>query len=96
MAGSGRQDVQDLGLKQVWTFHITSGPQISVGLPDNPSLDYPGHGQLFWKIVASEAIAQAYFKGLTDLGVQVRLLTEEMTEEMRREKAALQGRPDSQ
>lgn len=81
---------------KVWTIHIKSGPQISVGLPDNPPLDYPGHGQMFWKIVATEETARTYLKSLCDFGVEADLLTEEMTEEMRREKAALQGRPDSQ
>ena len=51
---------------------------------------------MFWKIIAPEETAQNYLRSLTDFGVKVELLTEEMTEEMIREKEALQGRLDSQ
>lgn len=84
-------------MKKVWTFLITSGPQITVGLPDNPPLDYSGHGQLIWKVIATKERADAYLTGLQGLGVEVTRHTEEMTEEMLAEKRRLQGiPPDSQ
>lgn len=79
-------------MKHVWTFIITSGPRITVGLPDNPPLDYSGRGQHIWKIVATEATVEAYTKGLTELGLTLTVHTEEMTDEMLKEKRALQGK----
>ena len=94
MAGSVSQGAPDL--KQVWTFLISSGPQIKVGLPDNPVLDYPGHGQIVWKVILTREMATSYLRGLMELGVKVTCYTEDMTEEMGEEKAKIQGGCDSQ
>ncbi len=76
----------------VWTFIITAGPQIKVSLPDNPPLDYSGNGQHIWKVVTTEKMAEAYARGLKDLGFTLKVYTEEMTEEMLEEKALVQGK----
>lgn len=77
-------------MKKVWTFHIKSGPSIKMRPSDNPSLDYPGYGRVLWKVVVTKEVADSYLEQLTNLGCSVALFTEDMTDEMRREKEKLQ------
>ena len=78
-------------IHRVWTFLLLSGPPVQITLPGSPGLDFQGP-RTYWKIVASEAVADDALRLFENLGITVKLYVEEENDEMLAEREKYHGK----
>ena len=82
-----------VGPHRVWTFLITSGPDFRLDMPRTPALEFTG-SRTIWKMVGSEALANAVGQFMTEMGVKWERFSEGQTEEQRQERMGLLHNPE--
>jgi hypothetical protein len=67
---------------------ILSGPEFKLTMPNTPHLEFDGT-RTIWKMIGSNALADAVGQFMTEMGVKWERYTEGQTEEQRKERLGL-------